>query len=81
MNAVMQTFHQTHEENVFKHDSRAEKYHLSKNKILVRERINKLLDEGSSFLEFSQLAGYNLYPGEEKMPAGGIVTGIGKVSG
>ncbi|KAK7591215.1 hypothetical protein V9T40_002828 [Parthenolecanium corni] len=81
MNSVMQTFHQTLAENVFKIDSRSEKYHLSKNKILVRERINKLLDEGSSFLEFSQLAGYNLYPGEEKLPSGGIVTGIGKVSG
>lgn len=81
MNSVMQTFHQTLAEDVFKHDSKAEKYHKSKNKVLVRERIDKLIDEGSSFLEFSQLAGYNLYPGEKKLPAAGIVTGIGKVSG
>lgn len=46
----------------------------------MRERINMLLDQGTPFLEFSQLAGYNLYPKEE-VPAGGIITGIGKVSG
>lgn len=54
--------------------------HLSRGKLLPRERINTLLDPGSPFLELSQLAGYNLY-GDEEVPAGGIVTGIGRVSG
>lgn len=54
--------------------------HKSKGKLLVRERINLLLDPGTSFLEFSQLAGYQLY-GKEDVPAGGVVTGIGKVMG
>ncbi|XP_046404030.1 methylcrotonoyl-CoA carboxylase beta chain, mitochondrial [Ischnura elegans] len=54
--------------------------HKSKGKLLVRERIDLLLDPGSSFLEFSQLAGYQLY-GKEDVPAGGLVTGIGKVMG
>ncbi|XP_013400537.1 methylcrotonoyl-CoA carboxylase beta chain, mitochondrial-like [Lingula anatina] len=48
--------------------------------LLPRERIDQLLDPGSPFLEFSQLAGYNLY-GREQLPAGGIITGIGIVSG
>lgn len=49
-------------------------------KLLVRDRIDLILDQGTPFLELSQLAGYNLYKNEE-VPAGGIVTGIGKVSG
>ncbi|KAI4496300.1 hypothetical protein M0804_000110 [Polistes exclamans] len=54
--------------------------HLSKGKLLPRERINVLLDKGSPFLEFSQLAGYQMYEKEE-IPAGGIITGIGRVEG
>ncbi|XP_038046209.1 methylcrotonoyl-CoA carboxylase beta chain, mitochondrial-like [Patiria miniata] len=54
--------------------------HVSQGKMLVRDRINNLLDPGSPFLELSQLAGYDLY-GEEEVPAGGIITGIGRVSG
>ncbi|KAF7393418.1 hypothetical protein HZH68_010237 [Vespula germanica] len=54
--------------------------HLSKGKLLPRDRINILLDKGSPFLEFSQLAGYQMY-GKEEIPAGGIITGIGRVEG
>mmetsp|Transcript_1417 Transcript_1417/g.2069 ORF Transcript_1417/g.2069 Transcript_1417/m.2069 type:complete len:585 (+) Transcript_1417:203-1957(+) len=54
--------------------------HRQRNKLSVRERIDKLLDPGSAFLELSPLAGYKLYDGET-IPAGGIVTGIGKVNG
>lgn len=54
--------------------------HLSKGKLLPRNRINVLLDKGSPFLEFSQLAGYQMY-GKEEIPAGGIITGIGRVEG
>lgn len=46
-------------------------------KLLVRDRINLLLDPGSPFLELSPLAGYQLY--SEDVPSGGIVTGIGRV--
>ena len=59
--------------------------HTKKGKLLPRERINLLLDPGSPFLEFSQLAGYNMYEDEdgspEEVPAGGIITGIGRVCG
>ncbi|KAK3022559.1 hypothetical protein RJ639_047497 [Escallonia herrerae] len=51
----------------------------SRNKLLPRERIDRLIDPGSSFLELSQLAGHEVY--EEPLPSGGIVTGIGPVHG
>ena len=54
--------------------------HTSKGKLFVRDRINLLLDPGSPFLELSQLAGHDMY-GDDIVPAGGIVTGIGRVAG
>jgi acetyl-CoA carboxylase carboxyltransferase component len=48
-------------------------------KLFVRDRIDKLLDPGSPFLELSPLAAYGLYDNEA--PAAGIVTGIGRVGG
>merc|ERR1719499_1924637 len=54
--------------------------HTVRGKLVARDRINALIDPGSSFLELSQLAGYKLY-GEEEVPAGGIVAGIGRVRG
>jgi acetyl-CoA carboxylase carboxyltransferase component len=53
--------------------------HRAQGKLPVRERIDKLLDPGSSFLELSPLAASGLYDNEA--PAAGIVTGIGRVSG
>lgn len=52
--------------------------HISKGKLLVRERIQRLIDDGSPFLELSALAGYELYDNLE-ISGGGIVTGIGKI--
>jgi 3-methylcrotonyl-CoA carboxylase beta subunit len=54
--------------------------HRSRHKLLVRERIELLLDAGSPFLELSPLAGHELYP-PDRIAAGGIVTGIGRISG
>lgn len=54
--------------------------HTSRGKLLARDRINLLLDRGSSFLELSALAGHELY-GEELVNSGGIVTGVGRVCG
>ncbi|KAL5020127.1 hypothetical protein ScPMuIL_003019 [Solemya velum] len=59
---------------------KARERQTSRGKLLPRDRINSLIDPESAFLEFSQLAGYKLY-GEEEVPAGGIITGIGRVSG
>ncbi len=57
----------------------ARQRHLDHGKMLVRDRINQLLDPCSPFLEFSALAGWQLY--EDEVPAGGIVTGIGHIQG
>ncbi|KAH8550292.1 methylcrotonoyl-CoA carboxylase beta chain [Umbelopsis sp. PMI_123] len=57
----------------------ARKRHLGRNKLLPRDRVNRLLDVNSPFLELSPLAGYELY--EDVVPCGGIITGIGKVNG
>lgn len=54
--------------------------HTKRNKkLLVRERIDKLLDKGSHFLELSQFAGLDLEYGD--VPCAGVVSGIGEVSG
>ncbi|KAI3630474.1 hypothetical protein MIR68_011909 [Amoeboaphelidium protococcarum] len=57
----------------------ARKRHVSRNKLLPRDRVERLLDPNSPFLELSQLAGHELY--EEQVAAGGIITGIGRVMG
>lgn len=54
--------------------------HRSRGKFLARERIENILDEGSPFLELSPLAGDGLY-GENNVPSGGVITGIGRVHG
>lgn len=51
----------------------------SRGKLPARERIDKLLDQGSSFLEFSTLAAWDVY--ENQAPGAGVVTGIGRISG
>jgi len=57
----------------------ARKRHAERGKLLVRDRVRKLLDEGSPFLELSALAAYGMY--EDDAPAASIVTGIGRVYG
>ncbi len=52
--------------------------HTGRGKLLVRERINRLLDAGSPFLELSALAADGMY--EDAAPAAGLVCGIGRVS-
>ena len=49
------------------------------NRKLPRERLALLIDEGSSFLELSQLAAYEVY--DDTVPAAGLITGIGQISG
>jgi acetyl-CoA carboxylase carboxyltransferase component len=52
--------------------------HREQGKLPVRERVDRLLDRGSPFLELSPLAAYDLYDGDA--PAAGLVAGIGRVS-
>jgi 3-methylcrotonyl-CoA carboxylase beta subunit len=53
--------------------------HVARGKLLPRDRVRMLIDPGSPFLEFSQLAAHGLYG--ESIPAAGIITGIGRVEG
>jgi len=58
---------------------KARERHVSQNKMMVRDRIEALLDPGSPFLELSSLAAHELYG--EPIPAAGLVTGIGQIHG
>ena len=53
--------------------------HVSRGKLLPRDRVERLLDPGSPFLEIGQLAACDLYEGE--VPGAGMIAGIGRVSG
>ncbi len=53
--------------------------HRSRGKLLARERVKRLLDPGSPFLELSTLASWGMY--DDENPGGGLVTGIGNIHG
>ncbi len=53
--------------------------HKARGKLTVRERLDRLFDKGTPFLELSPLAAYNMYDNEA--PSAGVVTGIGVVHG
>lgn len=62
--------------------------HVARGKLLPRERVQMLLDPGTPFLEFSQLAAYGMYREKDRdgnlkdaAPSAGIITGIGRVAG
>ncbi|NMM26741.1 MAG: methylcrotonoyl-CoA carboxylase [Glaciimonas sp.] len=57
----------------------ARKKHIARGKLLPRERVQMLLDPGTPFLEFSQLAAFDMY--HNAAPAAGVITGIGRVAG
>ena len=58
---------------------RARERHLSRGKLLPRDRVDHLLDPGSPFLELSPLAANGMY--DDEAPGAGIITGIGRVAG
>ena len=58
---------------------RARQRHTDRGKLLPRDRVRRLLDPGAPFLEFSQLAGHEVY--DDVVPAAGLITGIGRVAG
>ncbi|XP_058289967.1 methylcrotonoyl-CoA carboxylase beta chain, mitochondrial isoform X2 [Hylobates moloch] len=80
MKALVNQLHEQVERIKLGGGEKARALHISRGKLLPRERIDNLIDPGSPFLELSQLAGYQLYDNEE-VPGGGIITGIGRVSG
>ncbi len=58
---------------------RARQRHLARGKLLPRDRVARLLDPGTPFLEFSQLAAHEVYG--EPIAAAGVITGIGRIAG
>ena len=60
-------------------DERSIARHVERGKLPVRERIDRLLDPGSAFLELSPLAANGMY--DDEAPGAGIVTGIGRIEG
>jgi 3-methylcrotonyl-CoA carboxylase beta subunit len=62
----------------------ARKKHTDRAKLLPRDRVQLLLDPGTPFLEFSQLAAFAMYPetsGADAAPGAGLITGMGCISG
>ncbi|OYU97966.1 MAG: methylcrotonoyl-CoA carboxylase, partial [Burkholderiales bacterium PBB5] len=63
-------------------DARAK--HLARGKLLPRERVERLLDPDTPFLEIAPLAALHMYPekgGQDSAPAAGMIAGIGRVHG
>src|SRR6185436_15474550 len=60
-------------------DEASRQRHVSRGKLLPRERVRSLLDLGSPFLEIGQLAAYGMYG--DDAPGAGIITGIGRIAG
>ena len=58
---------------------RAVERHRSRGKLLARERIDRLVDPGTAFLELNALAAWDVYDGQA--PSAGVVTGVGVVEG
>uniref|UniRef100_A0A2K5DIX9 methylcrotonoyl-CoA carboxylase n=1 Tax=Aotus nancymaae TaxID=37293 RepID=A0A2K5DIX9_AOTNA len=79
MKALVNQLHERMQRIKLGGGEKAQALHISRGKLLPRERIDNLIDPGSPFLELSQFAGYQLYDNEE-VPGGGIITGIGRVS-
>ncbi len=58
---------------------RARERHTKAGKLLPRERVERLLDPGTAFLELSPLAAFGMY--DDEAPGAGMITGVGRVSG
>ncbi|MFW6062933.1 MAG: carboxyl transferase domain-containing protein [Chloroflexota bacterium] len=77
--ALAEELHERQESAAFQRPERTVERQRKRDKLLVRERIEAIVDDNSPFLELSPLAAWQMYDGEA--PGAGIVTGIGRVSG
>ena len=78
MEGIVANFKQTYDKVLQGGGEKAKLKHKQRGKLLARERIDNLVDNGTPFLELSTLAGHQMYG---DVPSGGIVTGIGRVNG
>ena len=76
---IIRDFHSKGDRLIHNAKSGAAQRHLDRGRMLVRERIDKLVDKNTAFLELSVFAAYGKY--EESFPYAGIVTGIGLIQG
>ena len=60
-------------------DARSRERHVARGKLLPRQRVERLVDRGSPFLEIGQLAAHGMYDGEA--PGAGMIAGIGRIEG
>jgi 3-methylcrotonyl-CoA carboxylase beta subunit len=79
MRAVVDDLQEKTETIALGGDEASRQRHISRGKLLPRERVRTLIDPGSPFLEFSAFAAHGMYDGG--VPAAGIVTGIGRIAG
>ncbi|KAK0569729.1 hypothetical protein OC861_000691 [Tilletia horrida] len=77
MDLLVQQLESRHAQIALGGPEKARIKHVQKGKMLARDRVAHLLDPHSPFLEFSPLAGYEMY-GKDQVPCGGVITGIGK---
>ncbi|WP_042376640.1 carboxyl transferase domain-containing protein [Gordonia alkanivorans] len=59
--------------------AKASERHVSRGKLLPRDRVDGLLDVGSPFIEVAPLAAFGMY--DDKAPAAGVIAGVGRVAG
>lgn len=76
---LAELLHKRQQQAAAERPSRTIERHKQRGKLLVHERIETILDDGSPFLELSPLAAWEMYEGEA--PSAGIVTGIGRIEG
>mgnify|MGYP001794997625 FL=1 len=79
MEALVEELHDRTATAALGGSERARERHVSRGKLLPRDRVEKLLDPGTPFLEIGALAAFDMYEGEA--PGAGIITGIGRVEG
>lgn len=77
--AILDEFHTLQETIAKGGDERSRQRHVDRGKLLPRERVNRLLDPGTSFHEFSLFAAHDTY--EDYVPAASLITGVGIVEG
>ncbi|KAF2430800.1 methylcrotonoyl-CoA carboxylase subunit beta [Tothia fuscella] len=80
MNEVIEKMKELHATAALGGTAKAREKHISRGKMLPRDRVTALIDPGTSFLELSPLAAHEVYPGEIT-PSAGIITGIGTLTG
>lgn len=76
--ALVENLREVKEQILTGGSARSRERHLVRGKLLPRDRIDTLIDDGSQFLEIGQLAAMDVY--EDDVPAAGIIVGIGRIN-